>query len=75
MRKKKNEIFTAIKEDVLNNAKSYFIVLIIFAVGVFLGVMFINQMQDKGDIEKYINTYSKKDLYDNDRIIVTKIKK
>lgn len=57
MRKKKNEIFTAIKEDVLNNAKSYFIVLIIFAVGVFLGVMFINQMQDKGDIEKYINTY------------------
>lgn len=57
MRKKKNEIFTAIKEDILNNAKSYFIVLIIFAVGVFFGVMFINQMQDKGDIEKYINTY------------------
>ena len=57
MRKKKNEIFTAIKEDIINNAKSYFIVLIIFAVGVFLGVMFINQMQDKGDIEKYINTY------------------
>lgn len=57
MRKKKNEIFIAIKEDILNNARSYFIVLIIFAVGVFLGVMFINQMQDKGEIEKYINTY------------------
>ena len=57
MRKKKNEIFIAIKEDIANNAKSYFIVLIIFAVGVFLGVMFINQMQDKADIEKYINTY------------------
>ena len=57
MRKKKNEIFIAIKEDILNNAKSYFIILIIFAVGVFLGVMFINQMQDKGGIEKYINTY------------------
>ena len=57
MRKKKNEIFIAIKEEIANNAKSYFIVLIIFAVGVFLGVMFINQMQDKADIEKYINTY------------------
>lgn len=57
MRKKKNEIFIAIKEDIANNAKSYFIVLIIFAVGVFLGVMFINQMQNKADIEKYINTY------------------
>ena len=57
MRKKKNEIFNAIKEDIINNAKSYFIVLIIFAVGVFLGVMFINQMQEKSKIEQYINTY------------------
>ncbi len=57
MRKKKNEIFNAIKEDIINNAKSYFIVLIIFAVGVFLGVMFINQMQEKTRIEQYINTY------------------
>ena len=57
MRKKRNEIFLTIKEDILNNTKSYFIVLIIFAIGVFLGVMFINQMQDKGDVEKYINTY------------------
>lgn len=57
MRKKKNEILMAIKEDILNNIKSYFIVIIIFAVGVFLGVLFINQMQDKSEIEKYINTY------------------
>ena len=57
MRKKKNEIFVAIKEDIINNAKSYFIVLIIFAVGVFLGVMFINQMQEKSKIGQYINTY------------------
>ena len=57
MRKKKNEIFNAIKEDIINNAKSYFIVLVIFAVGVFFGVMFINQMQEKSKIEQYINTY------------------
>jgi len=29
----------------------------IFAVGVFLGVMFINQSKDKSEVEKYINTY------------------
>ena len=57
MRKRKNEIFSIIKEDVLNNAKSYFIVGVIFVVGIFLGVMFINQTQDKTEIEKYINTY------------------
>lgn len=57
MRKRKNEIFMAIKEDVLNNAKSYFIVIIIFAVGIFLGVMFINQTENKSEIEKYIVTY------------------
>lgn len=57
MRKRKNEIFRVIKDDILNNAKIYFIVIIIFAVGIFLGVMFVNQTEDKGEIEKYINTY------------------
>ena len=57
MRKRKNEIFTIIKDDVLNNAKSYFIVFIIFVVGIFLGVMFVNQIGDKSAIENYINTY------------------
>ena len=57
MRKKRNEILTIIKEDILNNAKSYFIIGIIFIVGIFLGVMFINQAKDKSEIEKYINTY------------------
>ena len=57
MRKRKNEILTIIKDDVLNNAKSYFIVLVIFTVGIFLGVMFINQTKDKSEIENYIYTY------------------
>lgn len=57
MRKRKYEIFTIIKDDVLNNAKMYFIVAIIFVVGMFFGVMFINQSKDKSEIEKYINTY------------------
>lgn len=57
MRKKKNEIFSAIKEDIFNNAKSYFIVVTIFIIGLFLGVFFVNQTENKNDIEKYINTY------------------
>ena len=57
MRKRKNEIFAIIKNDILNNAKSYFIVFIIFFVGILLGVVFINQSKYKSEIEKYINTY------------------
>ena len=57
MRKKKNEVFSIIKEDVMNNAKSYFVVLVIFIVGIFLGVMFVNQINDKSQLEQYINTY------------------
>lgn len=57
MRKRKSEVLRIIKEDIANNTKTYFIVVIIFVVGIFLGVMFVNQTEDKSDIEKYINTY------------------
>lgn len=57
MRKRKSEIFTIIKDDILNNAKSYFIVVVIFIVGIFFGVMYINQTKDKSEVERYINTY------------------
>lgn len=57
MRKKNDDVKNIIKNEVLNNAKSYFIVIIIFVIGIFLGVMFINQAKDKSEVEKYINTY------------------
>lgn len=57
MRKRKNEIFTTIKEDIVNHAKAYFIVVIIFTVGVFLGVLLVNKTENKSEIEKYINSY------------------
>ena len=59
MRKKKNEIFITIKDNILNNAKSYIIVVIIFAVGIFLGVMFINNSQEtqRGEITSYLNNF------------------
>lgn len=57
MRKRKNEIFSAIKENIQNNLKAYIVICVIFAVGIFLGVMIVNQTEDKGQIENYINTY------------------
>ena len=57
MQKRKNEVATIIKNDILNNIKSYFMVFIIFTVGIFLGVMFVNKGENKSEIEKYINTY------------------
>lgn len=57
MRKKKNETLSIIKENIINNIKSYAIIVIIFTVGIFLGVMYINQTDSKQEIEKYINTY------------------
>lgn len=57
MRKRKSEVFAIIKEDIQNNLKSYAIIIVIFTVGVFFGVMIINQTDSKSDIENYINTY------------------
>jgi len=57
MRKKKIDILKIIRDDVINNAKSYFMVLIIFVIGLFFGVMLVNQTGDKREIKNYINTY------------------
>ena len=57
MRKKRNEIFTIIKEDIRNHAKSYIVIIILFVLGIFLGVLLVNQTNNKGDIKVYINSY------------------
>ena len=51
MRKKKQPIFSIIKEEITNNIRSYIIITIIFLVGIFLGVLFINNTDSKSDIE------------------------
>lgn len=57
MRKKRNEIFTIIKEDICNHAKSYIVIIILFVLGIFLGVLLVNQTNNKEDIKVYINSY------------------
>ena len=57
MRKKKSEILNIIKEEISSNYKSYILVIILFSVGLFFGVLFINQTENQENIVKYINTY------------------
>ena len=57
MQKRKKEILNIIKQEILNNIKSYVIVTIIFIIGIFLGVLFINQTESKDSVLQYINTY------------------
>ena len=57
MRKKNNEFISIIKQDILNNTKSYLIVIGIFIIGILFGVIFINQLENKEEITNYINTY------------------
>lgn len=48
-----------LEEYVKNNIKEYIIIIIIFLIGVFLGVMFINNVGEaqKEEITGYVNTY------------------
>ena len=57
MRKKNITFQEIIKQDILNNTKSYIIVLGIFIIGILFGVIFINQLDNKDEIINYINTY------------------
>ena len=47
MRKKNNELISAIKNDIFNNTKTYIIVIGIFVLGILFGVIFINQADNK----------------------------
>lgn len=57
MQKEKSEILNIIKEEIISNYKSYILVIILFSVGLFLGVLFINQTENQENVIKYINTY------------------
>lgn len=56
---KRLKIKETIKEHIINNLREYIIILLIFIIGIFLGVFFINNMQDtqKNEISEYINTF------------------
>ena len=57
--KRKVHIMDVLKTHIINNLKEYIIVLLIFLIGIFLGVMFINNAKEsqRNEIQNYINTY------------------
>lgn len=56
MKKNKGlKIKNTIKEHILNNRKPYFIMSLLFIIGIFLGVLFINNIQEAQKVE--INSY------------------
>lgn len=57
MQKKKSEIFNIIKKDIENNIISYTLVIVLFIIGLFLGVLFLNQTESKENVIQYISTY------------------
>ena len=59
---KRLKIIETIKEHILNNSKEYIIVSLIFVIGIFLGVLFVNNIQDtqKAEINTYLNNFISK---------------
>ena len=56
------KLLKIIKEHVINNKKEYFIILLIFVIGIFSGVFFINNIQEqpKNEMTNYLNQFIEK---------------
>ena len=61
-RNKRLRIIDAICNHVINNKKEYVLVTLIFLVGIFLGVMFINNIQEAqmAEITEYLKSFTEK---------------
>ena len=63
MRKTRDfKIFRIIREHVINNSKEYIIVALIFIIGLFIGVLFVNNIQEaqRAEITSYLNNFISK---------------
>lgn len=69
MRTKEIKLKETIKQHVLNNKKEYIIIALIFVIGIFLGVLFVNNIKDnqKEQISTCINDYITK-MKDTDNV-------
>lgn len=52
-------IKNAVYQHIINNSKEYILVTLIFVIGIFLGVMFINNTQEVqiSEITSYLNNF------------------
>lgn len=56
---KRLKIGNTIYQHITNNSKEYILLTLIFLIGIFLGVMFINNSQEsqRGEITAYLNNF------------------
>lgn len=80
MKKNKRKMFLqTIKEHILNNKKEYIIVSILFIIGIFLGVLFINNVEQdpRTQITEYANEFIEQlkntDTLDTPQLLKTSI--
>lgn len=61
-RNKRLNIWNTICQHIENNSKEYILITLLFIVGIFLGVMFINNMQEtqKAEVSSYLNNFVEK---------------
>lgn len=61
-RNKRLNIWNTICQHIENNSKEYILITLLFIVGIFLGVMFINNMQEtqKVEVSSYLNNFVEK---------------
>ena len=61
-KRKKLKIVEVIKEHIINNSKEYTIVTLLFIIGIFLGVLFVNNIQEaqRVEISSYFNNFTEK---------------
>ena len=62
MKEKGLRIKETIKGHILNNKKEYIIVILLFIIGIFLGVFFVNNLEgsQKSEIQEYLNNFIEK---------------
>ena len=59
MRDEGVKIKETIKQHVINNRKEYIIVTLLFIIGIFLGVLLVNNIQEapKNEVSSYLNNF------------------
>ena len=62
MKDKGLKITKVIKQHIINNQKEYIIVVLLFIIGIFLGVLLVNHIEQaqKVEIESYLNNFIEK---------------